>query len=79
MEWGVVVEPYVGYKKESNWASPVTGHCRKGEIIQILGKRQDETGEKWYYTEKGWISEISINVYSNRYKAQKVADDLGAK
>ncbi|MBR1640496.1 MAG: hypothetical protein IJ688_14035 [Treponema sp.] len=79
VEWGVVTEPYVGYKKDSDWTSPVTGHCRKGEIIQVLGKRQDESGEKWYYTEKGWLSEISVNIYSNRYKAQKVANELLSK
>ncbi|MCR4580190.1 MAG: hypothetical protein K5681_07585 [Treponema sp.] len=79
VEWGVVVEPYVAYKKDSDWSSQVTGHCRKGEIIQIEGKRQSESGEKWYYTEKGWLSEISINVYSNRFKAQKVAEELLSK
>ena len=42
-------------------------------------KRQDENGEKWYCTEKGWLSEISINVYSNRYKAQKVAEEILSK
>ncbi|MBP3742828.1 MAG: hypothetical protein J6J00_07575 [Treponema sp.] len=79
VEWCVVTEPYVAYKKESNWTSSVTGHCRKGEILQVIGKRQDENGEKWYCTEKGWLSEISINVYSNRYKAQKVAEEILSK
>ncbi len=76
VEWCVVTEPYVAYKKDSDWSSSVTGHCRKGEILQIIGKRQDSTGERWYCTEKGWLSEISIKVYNNRYKAQKVSDDL---
>ena len=79
VEWGVVTEPYVGYKKDSDWSSQVTGHCRKGEILQILGKRQDASGEKWFYTEKGWLSENSLSIYSNRYKAEKVAEDLLSK
>ena len=76
VEWCVVTEPYVAYKKEADWGSTVTGHCRKGEILQILGKHPDSGGERWYYTDKGWLSEISISVYSNRYKAQKVSEEL---
>lgn len=76
VEWCVVTEPYVAYKKDSDWSSAVTGHCRKGEILQVLGKRQDSRGENWFYTEKGWLSEVSVSVYNNRYKAQKVSDEI---
>lgn len=79
VEWCVVTEPYVAYKKNSDWGAEVTGHCRKGEIIQIRGKRQDSSGERWYYTEKGWLPGTSVSIYSNRLKAQKVADEILAQ
>lgn len=82
ISWAVVVEPYVAFRDEPTWSSSVNEHCRYGDILMIRGCKildsttQKSSKETWYYFDKGWISEISINIYQNRYKAQKRAQEL---
>ena len=76
VEWAVVTEPYAVYKETNDWGAATTGHVRKGEILQILGKAVDSDMENWYYFEGGWLSQTSISVFSNRYKAESVSKNL---
>ena len=76
VEWAVVTEPYAVYKETNDWGAATTGHVRKGEILQILGKAVDSDMETWYYFEGGWLSQTSISVFSNRYKAESVSKNL---
>lgn len=74
VQWAVVNEPYVAFKENKEWTSSVTGHCRKGDVLQVKGKSVDSKKEVWYLFEEGWLPSASILVYSNRLKAQKVSD-----
>ncbi|MCR5188550.1 MAG: hypothetical protein K6C97_06405 [Treponema sp.] len=74
--WAVVTDPYAAYKEEYGWQSTVKGHCRKGDILQVIGKSEDSNNEVWYLFENGWLPENCLGVYSNRYKAQAVSDKL---
>lgn len=76
--WAVVSEPYAAYKKEAAWNADIAGHCRKGEILQVVGK-SEVNNEIWYYFENGWLSENSIEIYSNRFKAKAVAGKMTEK
>ena len=76
VEWAVVKEPYAAYKTEYGWASSVAGHCRRGEILQVLGRSVDENNEKWCQFEDGWLPESCLNIYSNRLKAERVSEIL---
>lgn len=76
VEWAVVTDPYAAYKKEIGWTSGVSGHCRKGEILQVKGKSLSADNETWYYFENGWLPYNCISIYSNRLKAKTVSDQL---
>ena len=76
VSWAVVTDPYAAYREEYNWQSTVKGHCRKGDILQVLGRSLDSNNESWYLFEDGWLSSNCITVYSNRYKAKSVSDSL---
>ena len=76
VQWAVVNDPYAAYKEELGWQSTVTGHCRKGDILQVIGKTVDKNKEVWYLFENGWLPQSCLTVYSNRYKAQAVSESL---
>ena len=76
VEWAVVTEPYAVFRAEDEWTAATTGHCRKGEILQVKGKSVDADKENWYYFEGGWLPQNCVSIFSNRYKAQTVSDNL---
>ena len=76
VEWAVVTEPYAVFRAEDEWTAATTGHCRKGEILQVKGKSVDAEKENWYYFEGGWLPQNCVSIFSNRYMAQTVSDNL---
>ena len=76
VEWAVVTEPYAVFRDSDEWGGATTGHCRKGEILQVKGKSLDAQKENWYYFEGGWLPQNCVSVFSNRYKAQTVSNRL---
>ena len=76
VNWAVVREPYAAYREECSWTSSVIGHCRRGEILQVVGSSIDADGDKWCHFENGWLPSSCLNIYSNRLKAERVADIL---
>ena len=76
VSWALVTDPYAGYKKDLDWDSQVTAHCRRGEILEVLGKAYDSEKREWYKFEYGWLPESSIVIFSNRFKAQTAAESL---
>ena len=76
VEWAVVTEPYAVFKETDEWNAATAGHCRKGEILQVKGKSVDAEKENWYYFEGGWLSQSSVSIFSNRYKAETVSKNL---
>lgn len=76
ISWAVVKDPYAAYKSEPLWSAAVSGHCRKGEILQVIGKTVDNDNTSWYYFEEGWLPANSLLIYNNRYKAQTSSSQL---
>lgn len=77
--WAVIVDPYAAYKTDLDWNADIAGHCRKGDVLQVLGNATDSNNVKWYRFLEGWLPENCLSVYSNRYKAQTAADSLKDK
>lgn len=79
ISWALITEPYVAFKENKSWDSVVSGHCRKGDIYQIVGKSVDEKNNVWYYFEKGWLPQSTLSVYTNKYKAQSASESIVKK
>ncbi len=76
VEWAVVTEPYAVFKEADDWGAAPVGHCRKGEILQVKGKAMDAAKDNWYYFEEGWLPQSCLSIFSNRYKAETVSNNL---
>ena len=76
VEWAVVTEPYAVFKETDEWGAATAGHCRKGEIFQVLGKSMDADKENWYFFEGGWLPQSCVSIFSNRYKAETISKGL---
>lgn len=76
VEWAVVTEPYAVFKESDDWGAATTGHCRKGEILQVKGKSVDAVKDNWYYFDDGWLPQSCVSVFSNRYKAESISKNL---
>ena len=76
VEWAVVTEPYAVFRENNDWGAATGGHCRRGEILQVKGKSVDAAKENWYFFEGGWLPQNCVSIFSNRYKAQTVSDNL---
>lgn len=76
VEWAVVTEPYAVFKATNEWGAATAGHCRKGEILQVLGKSVDAKKDNWYFFEGGWLPQSCVSIFSNRYKAETVSKGL---
>ena len=76
VEWAVVVEPYAVFKETDEWGATSSGHCRKGEILQVKGKAVDAAKDTWYFFEGGWLPQSCVSIFSNRYKAETVSKGL---
>ena len=76
VEWALITDPYAAYKSDMNWNANIFGHCRKGEILQVLGKSIDSDNSVWYKFEEGWLPSSCLSIYSNRYKAQTALNNI---
>lgn len=76
VSWALVITPYASYKADTSWNSFTNGHCRKGDILQVLARSIDSDQKSWYKFEAGWLSEDSIEIYTNKYKAENAASKL---
>ena len=76
VEWALITDPYVAYRQTTDWNAEITGHCRRGEIIQVLSKSMDKEKTVWYEFEEGWLPQKCLKIYTNRYKAQTAAGEL---
>ncbi|MBR5645969.1 MAG: hypothetical protein IKX23_04950 [Treponema sp.] len=73
VSWALITDPYAAYRKDYNWESENVGHCRRGEILRVVGKSIDQDNFEWYLFEEGWLPSSCLTVYSNRYKAVNAA------
>lgn len=76
VEWAVVNDPYAAYRKDSDWNAELSGHCRKGDILQVKGKSRDNNKNIWFLFENGWLPSSCLSIYSNRLKAKDSSQKL---
>lgn len=76
VQWALITVPYAAFREDTDWESNILGHCRKGDILQVKGTAVYNGKENWYYFIGGWLPESSLNIYSNRLKAETAAGQL---
>ena len=83
IEWAVVDEPYVAFRKENTFESVVESEARRGEIYEVTGKTVVVNGNDaptkttiWYHFDKGWLDESAVTIYDNKLRAQTAAAAL---
>ena len=76
VEWALITDPYAAFRSDIDWNADITGHVRRGEILQIYAKSTDKQKNTWYKFEQGWLPQSCLAVYTNRYKAQTAAGGL---
>jgi hypothetical protein len=81
IQWAVVHDPYAAFRKETSYDSEVTGHSRQGDILQVAGfhtvqEDKKEKAEQWYAFDQGWLPASTVDIYSNKLKAQTAASVL---
>ncbi len=78
-EWALITEPYVQFRVQPKANADSKAHARKGDIVQVVGKRFIQEGRQkvvWYQFESGWLSENSLKIFSNESKALTAAKSL---
>ena len=76
VEWALITDPYAAFRSDIDWNADITGHVRRGEILQIYAKSTDKQKNTWYKFEEGWLPQTCLAVYTNRDKAQTAAGNL---
>lgn len=88
ISWAVISVPYATFKAEPAFDAETTGHCRRGEILQVIGNtKKTDTSVKnknkplitWYYFDKGWLSSENVSIYNNLYRAKTAAERMENK
>ncbi|MCQ2572305.1 MAG: hypothetical protein MJ182_00235 [Treponema sp.] len=72
IEWAVISEPYVIFRSIQEWNGKDSGHGKKGEVLQVKGYSYSSTNEKWVKFEKGYLPLKSVQIFTNKYQADKV-------
>lgn len=75
VEWALIKEPYIAYKDAPSWNAQTVKHCRKGDIVKVLGKTENTDGV-WYKFSDGYLPLDVVNIYSNKYKAKTALGQL---
>ncbi|MBQ0002613.1 MAG: hypothetical protein KBT21_03665 [Treponema sp.] len=82
VQWAVVIEPYAAFRTEASWNAGTNDHSRLGDVLMIQGNailessNESSSKEIWYRFDKGWLSESSVSVYQNKYKAQSASKEI---
>lgn len=77
IDWAVINQPYVAFRKEAGFDKAINAEGRKAEIYMVTGKCSLEITEGkmkkrtvWYKFEEGWLDESVVDIYNNKYKAE---------
>ncbi len=72
IEWAVISEPYVTFRDVQEWNGKDSGHGKKGDVLQVKGYSYSSSNEKWVKFEKGYLPVKSVQIFSNKFQADKV-------
>ena len=82
VEWALVSVPYAACYSDADYASAVTTHYRRGEVLMVQGMRtvtQGDKRERWYAFESGWLPQSALSIYANKLRADNAARQLLAQ
>ncbi|MGI5172218.1 hypothetical protein H0R92_01265 [Treponema sp. OMZ 840] len=79
--WALITDPYAAYRIKPSDGASIVGHGRQGDIIQVKGTAIAVDGlnakrSLWYQFSTGWLPEKTIQVYSNKLKAEFAAEKI---
>lgn len=75
-EWVMLTDPYAPFYAEPSKKSHVTSHGRKGDILELKGKKLLKESEKqvlWYEFENGWLDSNGVLIFSNKIQAENAS------
>ncbi len=75
-QYAVIVEPYASYHQESNQNSNILSYGRIGEVVEVTGSTINNNEELWYHFEDGWLSQETIQIYTNKLQASYAAKNF---
>jgi len=81
VQWIVVREPYVALRSAPGWSSPIASHCRRGQVLQIIGnetlvQESEPRTEKWYFVPGGWLPGSAVTICANKFLAESVSEKM---
>lgn len=79
VEWAVISEPYVTFRHVQEWDGKESGHGKKGDVLQVKGYSYSSANEKWVKFEKGYLPLKSVQIFTNKYQADKVGKGYSEK
>lgn len=77
--FALIIDPYISLRDQPGNSGITVSHARRGEIFDISGKRYVSTEHGaivWFNIGKGWISSVSVQVFSSRSRANTAANSL---
>lgn len=75
----LVTDPYISLRDKSGNDGITVAHGRRGEIYQITGVSLVKTDgglQTWFNLGEGWVLSSSVQIYSDRSKAESAAASL---
>ena len=79
-KWGIITSPYATFYENPEISRNSTVHGRKGDIVQVFGKRiqvlEKDERATWYKLENGWVQENDIFICTNRLQAENYAKSM---
>ncbi|MCR5724287.1 MAG: hypothetical protein K6G80_04280 [Treponema sp.] len=82
VDWAVVSVPYAACYGEPGYESAVLTHYRRGAVLQVQGQqtvvlsKEEEKSELWYAFDEGWMPKSSLQIFSNKLRAEKAAKTI---
>ncbi|MDR1785288.1 MAG: hypothetical protein LBR23_02310 [Spirochaetaceae bacterium] len=81
--WAVIIEPYAAFRESCSPSAPTAAYGRRCDVEQVTARtlvpdpsQGDAKTALWYGFAKGWLPENSVLVFSNKYKAMNMADQM---
>ncbi len=82
-KWAVIIEPVAALYEDADYESNVQTHARRGDILEVCGKRLENEYEDnvpvtkvWYGFGNGWLEEESVVLYDNKRRAESASKKL---
>lgn len=75
----LVTDPYISLRDKAGNDGITVAHGRRGEIYPITGVslvKTDGALQTWYNLGEGWVLSSSVQIYSDRSKAESAAKTL---